>query len=103
MTEEKKTIAYKAFNKDFTCRNFQFEVGKTYEQEGKISVCNKGFHACENPFDVLNYYELTESKFAEVELSGDTDTHEDDSKIAASKVTIKAELKLPEFINMRGE
>ena len=47
--------AYKGFNKDMTCRGFQFEEGKTYEEEN-AELCNKGFHACLAPIDVLKYY-----------------------------------------------
>ena len=94
---ETKT-AFKAFDKNLKCRGFQYEIGKEYKHEGKVEVCESGFHSCENPLDVLNYYDLTESRFAEVECSGDIKTHLDDSKIASKKIKIKAELKLGEFI-----
>lgn len=52
-----KTIkAYKGFNPDMTCRGFKYEVGKEYEHEGHVELCESGFHACENPFDVLDFY-----------------------------------------------
>ena len=54
-TEEKTVIAYKGFNTDLTCRGFQYEIGKEYEEK-EVSICNSGFHACENPFDVLGFY-----------------------------------------------
>ena len=76
----------------------KYGIGKEYKHEGKVEVCESGFHSCENPLDVLNYYDLTESRFAEVECSGDIKTHLDDSKIASKKIKIKAELKLGEFI-----
>ena len=53
--EEKKIIAYKGFDENLRCRGYQFEVGKEYEQEGEIVCCENGFHACTNPFDVLNH------------------------------------------------
>ena len=90
-------IAYKAFNKDFKCRGFQFEVGKTYAHDGPVVICESGFHACENPLDVLNYYPPT-GKFALVEMSGAQNRDGDNSKIASAEITIKAELRLPEFI-----
>ena len=94
------TIAYKAFNADFTCRGFQYEVGRTYTHDGnKISMCDAGFHACENPLDVLNYYNLCDSRFAVVELSGEILTHEEeDTKLCAATLHVRAELKFPDFV-----
>ena len=93
------TIAYKAFNDDFTCRSFQYEVGRTYTHDGKISMCDAGFDACENPLDVLNYYNLCDSRFAVVELSGEIlKHHEGDSKLCAATLRVRAELKFPDFV-----
>lgn len=68
----KKVIkGYKGFDKDMKCRDFQFEVGKEYHQDGEIKACGNGFHFCENPLDVWKYYPLKEGNiFAEVEASG---------------------------------
>jgi hypothetical protein len=82
--------SFKGFNKDLKCRDFQYEVGKTYKHEGNISVCNSGFHACENPFDVLNYYSDIDGKYCEVEQSGNIQQRED--KIASSEIRIVAEI-----------
>ena len=65
MTMTDKIMTYKGFNKDWTCRDFQFEVGKTYEHKGKVEACGSGFHACEFPFDVFGYYSPADSHFAE--------------------------------------
>ena len=92
-------IAYKGFDKNLRCRDHQFEVGQSYELTGgTIQACSYGFHACENPLDVWSYYSPFDSRFAVVELSGELSRHDEDSKIAAAKITIKAELSLPEFI-----
>ena len=93
--------AYKGFDANLKCRGFQYEVGKTYE-EPEASLCNKGFHACENPLDALNYYPLInddgkKNRFAEVELDA-TDATSDDSKRVGKKIEIKAELNLEGLI-----
>jgi hypothetical protein len=90
--------AYKAFNADWTCNGFAYEVGQTYRHEGRVERCASGFHACEYPLDCLSYYPPT-GKFALVELAGDMDREDGgDTKICAAAITIKAELSLPDFI-----
>ena len=90
--------AYKAFDKSLKCRGFQFEVGQTYEHDGKVYACESGFHACENPFDVWSYYPL-DSRYAVVELGGEVSRRDEDSKIAAARITISAEIGLPQIIS----
>jgi hypothetical protein len=95
-----KTIkGYKAFNKDMTCRGFKFEEGKTYKTD-KAKICKKGFHLCTNPLDVLNYYDLCDSVFHEVEGWGKIDTHKEDSKIAVTRIVIGTRLSLKAFIEV---
>ena len=109
MDKEKDNVikAYKGFNQDFKCRDMQYEVGKEYEHDGSIKCCDSGFHACENPLDVLDYYDIVDSRFAEVELSGDIDKERErdsnDTKLCASKIAVKAELKLADFIKLSVE
>ena len=92
-------IAYKGFNADLTCRDFQFQIGETYTHEGKVEACASGFHACENPMDVFNYYNPT-SRFAIVECSGEISKESNsDSKIACGSIHIKAEIGLPTLIS----
>ena len=97
MTEQKTIAAYKAFDKDWKCRDFQYEIGKTYEMEGPIVPCERGFHACTIPTDVWSYYDITESKIARVTVV-DPVAHEGDSKVASAKITIEAELSIPQWI-----
>jgi hypothetical protein len=89
---------YKATNADMQCRGFQYEIGKTYVYNGRVSLCNSGFHACEYPLDVFSYYAPAESTFAIVEASGTIAKHVDDSKIASSVLTVKASIDLPGII-----
>ena len=91
-------LAFKGFDQAMQCRGFQYAVGQTYTMDGPIEACSRGFHACENPFDVWSYYNVTDSRFAIVEMGGETSREQGgDSKIAAASITIKAELTLPEF------
>jgi hypothetical protein len=98
MSQGKTVIAYKAFDKDLKCRGFQYEIGKTYEHSGKVIACESGFHAVENPLDMWSYYPLTESRFCTVELSGELERHSGDSKIASGRITVRAEIGLPQII-----
>ena len=94
--------SYKGFDNDFCCRGFQYEVGKEYEIKGEIKCCERGFHACESPMEVFDYYDMFNSRFAEVEQSGQIDKEDDNksTKICSSRIKIKAELKLADIINI---
>ena len=84
--------AYKGFNRDMTCRGFQYEEGKEYEEE-EARLCKIGFHACENPLDTFGYYAPGESVYHEVELDGVSDEREgEDTKVCAKKIKIGARL-----------
>ena len=84
---------YKGFNKNMTCRGFQYEEGKEYEEE-IVEVCDHGFHAFEYPLDCLNYYYPNESVYHEVEQSGEIQKHNDDTKVASTKIKIGAEISI---------
>ncbi|EAU0913058.1 hypothetical protein BCM84_10515 [Salmonella enterica] len=95
----KEIVTFKGFNKDLTCRDFQFAIGETFHHDGKVEACGSGFHACECPFDVFSYYPPAESRYAETISFGVIDREEEgDTKIASASITIKAELTLPQFI-----
>ena len=95
---EKKIKGYKGFDKDLKCRGYQYEVGKGYEHDGKVSCCNSGFHFCENPMDVLYYYNPADSRYCEVEGSGTIDKDTNDTKVTVSKLHISAEIGLKGLI-----
>lgn len=100
---EKVITSYKAFDKNMQCRGFQYEVGKEYEMDGEIKCCNRGFHACKSPMEVWDYYDMLNSRYAEVEQSGKIDAGENSTKVCSSRIKIKAELKLADIINIGVE
>ncbi len=101
MKNSKTIKAFKGFNKDLTCRNFQYKEGETYTHEGKAVKCtNQGFHSCTYPLDVFNYYPPASSVFHVVEAAGDIDSEEEgDSKISSSQITVKEGLSLNDLIS----
>ena len=101
--EENKIISYKGFDENMQCRGFQYEVGKEYEMDGDIKCCERGFHACKSPMEVWDYYDMLNSRYAEVEQSGKIDEEEKSTKICSSRIKIKAELKFADIINIGVE
>ncbi len=98
--EKTTVIGYKGFDKDWKCRDFQYEVGNDYETE-EATLCKKGFHFCENPHDVFNYYAPGRSRFAVVEAQDATDEKEEnDSKRVCKKIRIKAEISVSQLCKM---
>ena len=77
MSTNKGFKAYKAFNKDMTCRGFQFKEGETYTLKGGAIICKNGFHFCTHIASTLDYYpvnkSVTENRYAEVEVLGEVD------------------------------
>ena len=94
MEDNHSIRGFKGFDKDLKCRGFQYEVGKYYEQEGEAVCCERGFHFCENPFDVFRYYSPSDSRYCEVEGDGNADKANDDSKVATSHIHISEEIGL---------
>jgi hypothetical protein len=88
---DKAMKGYKGFDNDLKCRGFQYEVGKTYECEGKITLCENGFHFCEDPKRICDYYgDLTTCRYCEIEASGEIVKGE--GKCVCSKITIVREI-----------
>ena len=100
---ENVITSYKGFDKNMQCRGFQYEVGKEYEMDGEIKCCERGFHACESPMEVWDYYDMLTSRFAKVEQSGKIDKEDNSTKVCSSKIKISAELKLADIINIGVE
>ena len=91
---------FKGTDKDMKCRGMQYELGETKKDTGAVRCGNKGFHSCEAPFDVLKYYPMRNgNRFFEAEAAGTVDrSGADDSKLASSELTLKAEIGLPGLI-----
>ena len=87
---KKKITGYKAFNKDWTCRGFEYEVGKTYTMKEKPKCCGQGFHFCTNVADCFEHYANNPSitKIALIEALGDIDRGEEGIKCCTNKINI---------------
>ena len=87
-------LMFKGFDKNLKCRDFQYEVGKEYIHDGNIKVCESGFHACENPMDVFEYYPPNKARYCEVTGDGKESSDEDGKKTSFEKIKINAEIGL---------
>ena len=96
-------IVYKGTDKDMKCRDFQFELGKEYE-EAEAKLCEKGFHGCEYPLDVFAHYNPADSRFFVADLDGVTDEMEsDDTKRVGTKIKLRAEIGIPGLVKAAVE
>ena len=94
-------IAYKGFNGDLSCRGFQYEIGKEYCLEGELELCANGFHACQNPLDVFDHYNMSPyTRYAMVELWGDVDFAIDNEKLCATNIRIVKEMSIDELVEI---
>jgi hypothetical protein len=92
---------YKVFNSDWTCRDYQYEIGKTYEIAESPKCCKVGFHFCEKLVDCFNYYSFDpNNKVAEIEAIGEIDFDDTNSKCCTNKIVILKELKWSEVLDM---
>ena len=90
---------YKVFNPDWTCLEFQYEVGKTYETDKTLKICERGFHFCKVAVDCFNYYQFDSSnKVAEVIAHGEV--VEEGDKCVTNKLEIVREIEWHEVLNM---
>jgi len=101
--------AYKGFDKDFKCRDFQYEVGQRYTFDGKTLICHAGFHACVEPIDVLRFYCKPDTRYAVVDVEQTADiSHietefrkkhlKNDSKIVGDQISIEKEITIDDLI-----
>ena len=92
---------YKVFNSDWTCRGYQYEIGKTYEIAESPKCCKVGFHFCEKLADCFNYYSFDpNNKVAEIEAIGEIHFDDTNSKCCTNKIVILKELKWSEVLDM---
>ena len=94
-----KIVSYKGFNKELKCRDFQFEIGKTFTHEDE--QCHSGFHACPAPLDTFGHHSPADSRYCVVEQSGDMSKGDD--KVASSVLTVKAEINIFDIVKAQIE
>ncbi len=101
MNEQNTVKGYKVFCPDWTCRGFQYQVGKSYEMDEEPIICERGYHFCTKLIDCYNYYDFnSENKVAEVTAYGDIDIDENGQKSCTNKIKIERKLEWQEVLNM---
>ena len=98
---EPAIVSIKGFNLDWTCRNFQYAIGASYEHAGEVRVCDAGFHAIGpegHPLEVFSHYSPGTSRYAEVRQSGALSRHGMDGKVASARIAVVAEITMPDLI-----
>ena len=102
VTKKNATKAYKAFNSDLTCKDFQYEVGKEYHHKGKLELCESGFHACPKLTDCFYFYPFnkTKTRVAEVLVWGKVEYEDIGNKLCASNIKVVRELAWSEVLLM---
>ena len=102
VTKKNAIKAYKAFNSDLTCKDFQYEVGKEYHHKGKLELCEAGFHACARLADCFLFYTFSEveTRVAEVLVWGKVAYEDADVKLCASNIKVVRELAWSEVLSL---
>lgn len=104
---------YKGFDKDFKCRDTQYEIGKEFTADGELELCENGLHFCKYPLDVFRYYDPANSKFAKVEATGEVKGYKPDidpnritkkdTKVCTNKLKVCAEIGIHGLVNAAVE
>ena len=93
---EEKIIGIKGFDKDLKCRNYQFRIGKTFEEDLTPKLCGRGFHYCQTLSDVFQYYpNKNGNRFCVIEVLGKVESGVD--KCCTNKIKIVRELNRDEI------
>lgn len=92
---------YKVFDPDWTCRGFQYEVGKTFEEDVTPLCCERGFHFCTKLTDCFMYYRFDpKNKVAKVIALGEIDKELDGSKCCTNKIQIVKEISWEDVLRI---
>ena len=90
---------YKGFDKDLKCKGFQYEVGKEFELDGEIKICERGFHFCKELIDVMNFYDIKNgNRFCEIEATGEITEDNEHKKYCTNKIKIIKEIPIEEVL-----
>ena len=101
MNEQKTVKGYKVFRPDWTCRGFQYQVGKSYEMDEEPIICERGYHFCTKLIDCYDYYDFDENnKVAEITAYGKISIDENEKKSCTNKIKIERKLEWQEVLNM---
>ena len=74
------------------------KLARNIKKEVRI-YATEGFHACENPIDVLSYYPPASSRYCEVLLGAITGQTSSDSKSAGECIKIGAEIGIKGIVD----
>ena len=96
--KKKETKGWKVFDENLKCRNYQFEVGKTYKAKGQLEICANGFHFHENPKDLFAYYSFDpKNRVCEVTCEG---VITGDNKSVCRSITLIRELDWADVLRL---
>ena len=95
-----KMKGYKGFDKDLKCREFQYEIGKEFELNGEMKMCENGFHFCKELIDVTGFYNTKNgNRFCEIEATGEIIEDNKNKKCCTNKIKIIKEIPIEEVLN----